>query len=155
MNIKLIPETATEAYATALTVGEKIIIGDGEGFLPRVKTNEKPSLADGEFLVYHYTKCADRIEQEYLLFTDPNDIRLTYPRTFSKLQCVGALIKAGVWEDCKEWITKAGLYDLYLAAQNFREDNEWFVLGKAELAAKLGWTDEQIEAVLKKCIVTE
>ena len=72
------------------------------------------------------------------------------PRTFSKLRIVAALTKAGVWAQVKQYIEQAGLYDLYLAAQDFREDNEYFAQGKAQLQTALGWTDEQVEKLLKE-----
>ena len=70
------------------------------------------------------------------------------PRVFSKLKCVAALMQENVWPRVKQYIEQAGLYDLYLAAQEFSEDNEYFVRGKAALQQALGWTDEQVEAVL-------
>lgn len=75
------------------------------------------------------------------------------PRVFSKLKCVAALMEAGVWHEVKVYIEGAGLYDLYLAAQDFKEDNPYFVSGKAQLMTSLGWTEEQAEALLSKCIV--
>lgn len=70
------------------------------------------------------------------------------PRTFSKLRIVAALTTAGVWDSVKQLLIERGLYDLFLAAQDFREDNEYFAQGKAALQTALGWTDEQVEAVL-------
>jgi hypothetical protein len=72
------------------------------------------------------------------------------PRTFSKLKIVAALTRAGVWTQVKQYIIDANLYDLYLAAQDFAEDNEYFVQGKTSLQTALGWTDEQVEAVLSQ-----
>lgn len=70
------------------------------------------------------------------------------PRTFSKLRIVAALTNSGVWAQVKAYIEREGLYDLYLAAQDFREDNEYFTQGKAKLQTALGWTDAQVEAIL-------
>ena len=70
------------------------------------------------------------------------------PRTFSKLRIVAALTTAGVWDSVKQLLLERGLYDLFLAAQDFCEDNEYFAQGKAALQTALGWTDEQVEAVL-------
>ena len=70
------------------------------------------------------------------------------PRTFSKLRIVAALTNAGVWAQVKQYIEREGLYDLYLAAQDFREDNEYFTQGRTALQTALGWTDGQVEAVL-------
>lgn len=74
-----------------------------------------------------------------------------WPRTFSKLKAVAALTEAGVWPQVKAWIEAAGLYDLYLAAQEFAEDDERFARGLAALKPALGWTDEQVEELLAKC----
>lgn len=70
------------------------------------------------------------------------------PRTFSKLRVVSALTDAGVWDSVKQLLIERKLYDLFLAAQDFREDNEHFVQGKAALQAALGWSDAQVESVL-------
>lgn len=74
------------------------------------------------------------------------------PRVFSKLKVVAALMKAGVWPQVKAYIEQNGLYDLYLAAQEFAEDNAWFVQGLAALKPVVGWTDAQVEALLSKCV---
>ena len=72
----------------------------------------------------------------------------TRPRTFSKLRIVAALTTAGVWDAVKQLLIERGFYDLFLAAQDFREDNEYFENGKAALQTALGWTDEQVEQIL-------
>ena len=72
------------------------------------------------------------------------------PRIFSKLKIVAALTKAGVWANVKQYIIDADLYDLYLAAQDFAEDNEFFTQGKIALQTALGWTDADVEAVLSQ-----
>ena len=74
------------------------------------------------------------------------------PRVFSKLKVVAALTEAGVWPQVKAWIESKGLYDLYLAAQEFAEDNEYFAQGLAALKPVVGWTDERVEALLAKCV---
>ena len=75
------------------------------------------------------------------------------PRQFSKLKIVAALMGAGVWEQVKAYIEQAGLYDLYLAAQDFKEDDEFFIKGLSELKAKFGMPEEEIEAILKQAEV--
>jgi len=75
------------------------------------------------------------------------------PRTFSKLRIVAALTKAGVWDAVKQLLIERGFYDLFLAAQDFRSDNEYFDQGKTALQTALGWTDEQVEAVLQEATV--
>ena len=73
-------------------------------------------------------------------------------RRFSKLKVVAALMKAGVWLQVKAWIEEKGLYDLYLVAQEFAEDNEYFAQGLVALKPVVGWTDEQVEALLSQCV---
>ena len=75
------------------------------------------------------------------------------PRQFSKLKIVAALTAHGVWPQVKAFIEQAGLYDLYLAAQDFAEDNEYFAQGRQQLQTALAWTDEQVEAVLAQAVI--
>ena len=75
------------------------------------------------------------------------------PRQFSKLKIVAALTAQGVWPQVKAFIEQAGLYDLYLAAQDFAEDNEYFTQGRQQLQTALAWTDEQVEAVLAQAVI--
>lgn len=74
------------------------------------------------------------------------------PRVFSKLRAVEALMGLGVWNEVKAWIEEHGLYDLYLAAVEFSEDDERFVEGVSALKSKLGLTDEQVESILARCV---
>ena len=73
------------------------------------------------------------------------------PRVFSKLKLVVALKREGLWVLTKTWIEEQGLYDIYLAAQDVREDNEWFVRGLGELKALSRRTDAEAEAILAEC----
>jgi hypothetical protein len=41
---------------------------------------------------------------------------------------------------------------LYLAAQDFREDNEFFIQGKSELQRLSGRKAEEIESILSQCV---
>lgn len=75
------------------------------------------------------------------------------PRVFSKLKVVAALRQANVWDTVKQYIIDHDLYDLYLAAQEFAEDNEYFVSGKAALQQALSWTDAQVEAILAASVL--
>ena len=44
------------------------------------------------------------------------------------------------------------MLDLVLATKEFDETNENFQAGKAALQAALGWTDEEVEELLAKCV---
>lgn len=76
------------------------------------------------------------------------------PRRFSKLKAVIALTEAGLWAKVKAYIEVAGLYDLYLAANEFMEDDPYFVKGLTELKAQLGVDDALIEEILTKSEAT-
>lgn len=91
---------------------------------------------------------ADGYRWTYRLVDDPPPP----PREFSKLKVVAALTSAGVWPQVKAYIEQNGLYDLYLAAQDFREDNPYFLQGLTALKPVVGWTDEQVEALLAQCV---
>lgn len=75
-----------------------------------------------------------------------------YGRTFSKLKVVAALIEAKLWPTVKEWIVNSGLYDLYLAAQNFSEEDPYFIRGKSEMMSALGMDEKAVEAILSQCV---
>ena len=70
------------------------------------------------------------------------------PRTFSKMKVIVALMEMGIWLTARDYIVSANLYDLFLAAQDFKEDDKYFKEGLESLKAKLNLTDEQIEQVL-------
>ena len=76
-------------------------------------------------------------------------------RVFSKLKLVTALKAADKWVLVKTWIEERGLWDYYLAAQNFREDNEMFAQALAALKAYAHITDDEAEAILKECVWEE
>lgn len=72
------------------------------------------------------------------------------PRTFSKLKITVALMKLEKWLPVRDYLVQSGMYDLYLAAQDFKEDDEFFVKGLSELKAKFDMSDEEVEAILKE-----
>ena len=73
-------------------------------------------------------------------------------RIFSKLKLVAALKAADKWVLVKTWREEKAYYDYYLAAQNFAEDNELFLEGKAAIQRYLNMSDEEIEAILSQCV---
>ena len=75
------------------------------------------------------------------------------PRTFSKLKITTALMKIEKWLPVRDYLVQSGMYDLYLAAQDFKEDDEFFIKGLSELKAKFGMSEEEIEAILKQAEV--
>lgn len=75
--------------------------------------------------------------------------RKVKPATYSKMRVVIALKQLGVWPQVKQWIIDQDLYDEYLAAQDFAEDDPAFVQGRAALQAALGFTDAQVREILE------
>ena len=45
------------------------------------------------------------------------------PRTFSKLRLINALMSRNLWPAVRDWLDATGYYDLFVAAQDFREDH--------------------------------
>ena len=82
----------------------------------------------------------------------PTAATATKPRVFSKLKLVAALKAADKWVLVKTWIEERGLWDYYLAAQNFREDNEMFAGALAAVKAYAGISDDEAEAILNNCM---
>lgn len=76
-------------------------------------------------------------------------------RIFSKLKIVAALKDADKWVLVKTWIEEKGYWDYYLAAQNFRESNQLFAEALASIKAYTGMSDDEVEAILQKCIWEE
>ena len=72
------------------------------------------------------------------------------PRVFSKLKITTALMKIEKWLPVRDYLVQSGMYDLYLAAQDFKEDDEFFIKGLSELKTKFGMSEEEIEAILKQ-----
>lgn len=72
------------------------------------------------------------------------------PRVFSKLKITAALMKIEKWLPVRDYLVQSGLYDLYLAAQDFKEDDEYFVKGLAALKEQFGMTDKEVEEILKE-----
>lgn len=72
------------------------------------------------------------------------------PRTFSKLKITAALMALEKWLPVRDFLVQNGLYDLYLAAQDFKEDDKFFVKGLAAIKEQFGMADEEIEAILKE-----
>lgn len=72
----------------------------------------------------------------------------TAPRTFSKLKLVAALQAEGLWSAVHDWLIEADLEDLFLAAQNFREDYPAFAAALNAAKSRFHLTDDQTAALL-------
>lgn len=91
---------------------------------------------------------ADGYRWAYTLVDDPPPP----PRVFETADLVEALMEEGVWDTARSWIVEQGMLDLVLATKEFDETNANFQAGKAALQTALGWTDEQVEELLAKCV---
>ena len=123
-------------------VAEKLL---ANGYLPVEKVGELPSANYYETL-YEVSEDGTKLLQSF--YVPPQA-----PRTFSKMKVVMALMKRNLWIQVKAFIEQAGLYDLYLAAQTFSEDNEYFAQALSTLKATLGVTDETVEEILGEATV--
>ena len=70
-------------------------------------------------------------------------------RTFDKYRLVDALITAGVWDHVEAWLKETPYAWLRVQmAPDISEDEPLLAQGIAAVKQLLGWTDEQVEAVL-------
>lgn len=113
------------------------------GYYPLVET-PAPDPATGCHVEPRYALEGGEVVQSWAQVENPPP----GPRVFSKLKIVSALMAANLWDQAKAYIEGAGLYDLYLAAVTFREDNPYFAQGLAALQAALGVPDVQVEEIL-------
>ena len=115
------------------------------GYLPVVE--EEPNPSEGKEPFYReYVEEDGKIIHRWRYHTPVKP-----PRVFSKLRAVEALTELGVWGEVKAWIEEQGLYDLYLAAVEFSEDDKRFITGVSVLKEKLGLSDDQVESILSRC----
>ena len=70
------------------------------------------------------------------------------PRTFVTADVIEALAKAGVWPRVRSFLDERGMIDMVLATKEFVADDPNFTGPRDALKELLGWTDEQVEAVL-------
>lgn len=91
---------------------------------------------------------ADMIVRVYVAVDDPPPP----PRVFVTADLVEALMAEGIYQQVRDWIVEKGMLDLVLATKEFDENNENFAAGRAALQSALGWTDEEVEELLAKCV---
>ena len=116
--------------------------------------DEPPKAEPGHTVeVSGWDETADSIVRIYKQV--PDETPETKARVFSKLKLVAALKEADKWVLVKTWIEERGLWDYYLAAQNFREDNAMFSEALAAVKSYARMSDEDAEAILKDCIWEE
>lgn len=113
--------------------------------------DEKPIVNDGQYCVPEgWEQKEDCIIRVYKIY---DDVQINQPRIFSKLKIVIALTEAGLWEQVKTYIEQNGLYDLYLACNEFSDDNEYFANALKTLKEQLNIDDGIIEHILHQAEV--
>lgn len=71
------------------------------------------------------------------------------PRVFSKMRIVQALQQAGLWAQVKAFLKNdEDLWDIWLVAQDLKEDDELFVSAFGALREQLGVEEAQVEQIL-------
>ena len=73
------------------------------------------------------------------------------PRTFSKLRLINALMTRNLWPSVRDWFDTSGYYDIFVAAQDFREDHPQFAAALTAAKSRFGLADETA-AILAKVI---
>ena len=106
---------------------------------------KEPAPEGMEYRVSGYTFDDSTIEALYKLVPAEKP-----PRTFSKLQLINALMSRGLWTAFRDWLDTAGLYDLFVAAQEFREDHPQFTAALSAAKTRFGLTDETLAAILEE-----
>lgn len=121
------------------------------GYLPLSPDYPVDPAPDGQ-----HWECTDKIEADgadgyrwtYRLVDDPPPP----PRVFVTADLVEALMAEGIYQQVHDWVVEQGFLDLVLATKEFDEMNANFAAGRAALQEALGWTDEEVEELLAKCV---
>lgn len=116
------------------------------GYLPVEKVGELPSANYYETL-YEVSEDGTKLLQSF--YVPPPE-----PRTFSKLKILQAAAQMGLATDFLTLLqSDVLLYNMWLAAQNIAEDNQFFKSGVETIKQQLHLTDEQIESILSNCVI--
>ena len=102
-----------------------------------------PAPEGKEYAISGYTETATDIRPVFKLIALNSP-----PRTFSKLRLVTALTKRGIWAAFRDWLTETDLYDLFLAANDFREDHPQFAAALSAAQTRFHLTPSETAAIL-------
>ena len=103
-----------------------------------------------EWTISRYVETADAITAIYKLTPI-----YAPPRTFSKLKLVAALSSLNLWSAFRDWLVETDHYDLFVAAQSFREDHPSFTAILYAAQERFCLSDHEIEDILTKCVADE
>ena len=96
-----------------------------------------------EYVISGYTETATDIQAVFKLVEIYKP-----PRTFSKLRLINALVSRDLWPAVRDWLDATGYYDLFVAAQDFREDHPQFVAALSTARTRFSLPESEIAALL-------
>ena len=79
--------------------------------------------------------------------------RKVQPVKYSRLSIYMALKELGKWDAAEAFMRANGLYEPFMFAQEISSDHPQFIAVKAQVAEALGLTIEQVDALLKECVL--
>lgn len=149
-----------ETYAVAATIRKFVDIytTEADGCLEIVNDNEKPSLDEGQKLLYRFAAGEDgRLHKTYFA-VDARDRRGELPRVFSKLKIYGSIAKIGAWQTIRSWLESKDVdgingWEAFQLAQDVSEDHPLFAPLAEEARQLLGLSAEQFDSILDECIL--
>ena len=96
-----------------------------------------------EYRITGYTETATDIQAVFKLVPV-----VSPPRIFSKLRLVTALTERNLWPAVRDWLDATGYYDLFVAAQDFREDHPQFAAALTAARTRFSLSESEIAALL-------
>ena len=67
---------------------------------------------------------------------------------------LNALMSRSLWPAVRDWLDASGYYDLFVAAQDFREDHPQFAAALAAARTRFSLPDSEIAAILADAVAT-
>ena len=153
---KIISETAIDRNAPRrATIDGRAVVGELPadylatlGYYPLDETAPAPTPPDGYHAEARYAyddvAAPTEIVQSWEVVQDPPPP----PRSFSKRKLYRAFTEAGVWPAIRAYMESAGVWEDWEYATTLDEDDPLIAAALPALQAALGWTAEQMEAVL-------
>ena len=98
-----------------------------------------------EYVISGYTETTTDIRAIYKLVPlNPP------PITYSKLRLIAAFSKRNLWQQVRDWLIETDLYDLFLAAQDFRSDHPQFTAALSAAQSNFTLTPSETAAILEE-----
>ena len=136
------PSTLTTPHGIIMNPKRLSYLQAGWKFLD-LQPPADPAPEGKEYAISGYTETATDIRPVFKLIALNSP-----PRTFSKLRLVTALTKRGIWAAFRDWLTETDLYDLFLAANDFREDHPQFAAALSAAQTRFHLTPSETAAIL-------